>query len=305
MKNFKTLFVLLLTLFMQQVAMAQNEEVEKDAPKKIVSLQYFNNNNKMQYLLLKSILKKGKEITPVQTKTYSIYMGSAGDSNLVAAVTTDKTGRAKAFIPESLKDAWMASGSHTFLVMQGEEEVVSDYMITKSKISIDTTTEDGVHSITATVMKWGEDDWIPAPDVEMKLGIKRHGGIVTAGEEETYTTDSGGVVTVQLIRDSMPGDAKGNYLLAARVDDNDELGNLFVESSVPWGKKAVDGSQFFEQRTLWTTSLRAPFWLMGVAFSIVIGVWATIFYLLFLLRKTIKAGKSDDRNKLVGKVELA
>lgn len=304
MKNFKTLFMLLLTLFVQQIAIAQDEEEDENAPKKILSLQYFNNNNHTQYLLLRSILKKGKEITPVSSETYNIYLDSIGDPNRVATVTTDRMGRAKTFIPPSLQEAWMASGTHGFVVLKGEEEVLSDYMITKSKISIDTATEDGVHNITAKVMKWGEDSWIPAPDVEMKLGIKRHGGIITAGEDETYTTDSSGMVVVELIRDSMPGDAKGNYLLAARVDDNDELGNLLAEASVPWGKKAGPDTHFFEQRTLWTTSLRAPFWLIGMAFSIIAGVWLTIIYLLFLLRKTILAGKDGDENKLMRKVEL-
>ncbi|HCN82214.1 MAG TPA: hypothetical protein DIT07_01150, partial [Sphingobacteriaceae bacterium] len=165
-----------------------------------------------------------------------------------------------------------------------------------AKIKIDTTSEGGTRSITVQVMKYENRGWVPANEVEMKIGIKRLGGILSAGDEETYTTDSSGIVTAELTKDSLPGDEKGNIVLAARVEDNDLFGNLLVEKTVLWGVAVKPDNSFFDQRTLWTTRFRTPLWLLFIAYSIVIGVWGTIIYLIKQILKIKKMGREYDRN---------
>src|SRR5690348_4530836 len=121
-------------------ALAQNDSVK---PVTIVSLRYFNINNNMQYLLLKSASKEGRVLTPIENKTYELYLDSSVQNNFIAKVTTDEKGLAKAIIPSSLAEQWKASPRHTFVVKEGEEEVLSDYTIVKSRISLDTSTVDG------------------------------------------------------------------------------------------------------------------------------------------------------------------
>lgn len=262
-------------------------------PKKVVKLHYFNSNNNLQYLLLESMLKKGKTLTPQKNKAYQLYLDSSNVENLISKMQTDEKGKAKAFIPPPLKTVWDASAQHTFIVMSGDEEIISDYIITKSKITIDTATTDSVRNIIVTLMKWENNAWVPSPEVEMKVGIQRIGGsILSAGDEETYTTDSSGIVTVELKKDSLPGDLKGNYVLAARVEDNEEFGNLLVEKTVPWGVVTKADTNFFNQRTLWATRDRTPIWLLLMAYSIIIGVWGTLIYLVVQLIKIKKLGAS-------------
>ncbi len=187
---------------------------------------------------------------------------------------------------------WNASPQHTFVVKEGDEEVLSDYTINKAKISLDTTTVDGVKNITASVMKLNEkNQWVPVPDVEITIGVKRMNSILPAGDEPTYTTDSTGTATAELKKDSLPGDEKGNYILAAKVEDNDVVGNLRFEETVPWGVRTEIDRSFFKQRTLWSTRFRTPFWLLFTVYGIVIGVWGTLLYLVFNLVKIGKIGK--------------
>ena len=153
---------------------------------------------------------------------------------------------------------------------------------------MDTSTSEGVHSINVQVMYF-EKDWVPAKDVEMKIGVERSGGgILSAGEEATYTTDSTGMVTVEFKRDSLPGDQQGNFVLVAKVEDNDLYGNLLIKKTVPWGVVVKPETGFFNQRTLWTTRFRTPPWLLVIAYSIVISVWGTLIYLIFQLLKIKK-----------------
>lgn len=293
--NSKLLFTLLLSICCSLFSAAQDDStaVKEEEPEatEIVKLSYYSRDNSMQYLLLKAVLKKGKEQTPVKNKAFDIYLDSVADATKVGAVKTDAAGMAKTFLPPSLKEAWDAMPQHTFIVMAGDEEVINDYSITKSKITIDTATADGIRSITVTVQKQEGADWVPAADVEMKIGIQRLGGILTAGDEETYTTDSSGTVTVEVKNDSLPGDAKGNILLAVRVDDNETYGNLLTAQAAPWGVKTVADDNFFSKRTLWSTRYRTPFWLLFLAYTIVLSVWGTLIYLVFQLVKIKKLGK--------------
>ena len=270
---------------------------QEDATEPIVKLQYYNNNNAVQYLILQSELKKNKIFTPQANKLYSIYLDSSNESNLVAKLKTDATGKAKTFIGNSLKPAWDAASSHSFIVKEGDEEIISDFIIHKSRITLDTANIDGVRSITASVSKLEGSEWVPVPDVELKIGIERLGSILSAGDEEAYTTDSTGSISVDLAKTELPGDAKGNYVIAARADDHEVLGNLLIERTVPWGKATVAASGFFDQRTLWSTRFRTPYWLLIMAYSIVIGVWGSLIYLVIQIIKIKKLGGGSPKSQ--------
>ena len=163
-------------------------------------------------------------------------------------------------------------------------------MGTKTKITIDTLAGAETRTITVNVSALQNGEWMPAKDVEMKVGVARSGGILSAGDEETYTTDSSGTVNVELTKDSLPGDEKGNMVLVAKVEDNDQYGNLLVQKTVPWGVALKTDNSFFDQRTLWTTRFRAPVWLLFMAYSITIGVWGTIIYLVLQIIRIKRIG---------------
>ena len=293
MKKNKFIFLLLSLLFalLTNPVAAQKDSV---VAKELVKLKYFNDNNSVQFLILENSLKTGKKIEPLKNKVFQLYLDSNKTENLIASVTTDKNGKAKSFLPPSLKAAWEASPMHKFIAVGTgkEEETTAELEIVKAKILIDTAFEEGTRHIKVQVMKYENSEWVPANEVEMKVGIQRLGGILSAGDEETYTTDSSGTVNVELTKDSLPGDEKGNMVLVAKVEDNDQYGNLLVQKTVPWGVALKTDNSFFDQRTLWTTRFRTPFWLLFMAYSIVIGVWGTIIYLVVQIIKIKKLGTS-------------
>lgn len=277
-------------LFLVSVLMLlSNQIIAQETGKKITKLRYFTINNNVQYLLLESVLKKGKTLTPQPNQSYELYLDSAG-TNLIAKVKTDATGKAKAFIPAGLRVAWDASPQHTFIVKSGDEEIISDFIITKAKITLDTVVADGTKSLAVTVTKLENNEWVPAADVELKVGIQRLGGLIPAGEEETYTTDSTGRITAEFKRDGLPGDEHGTLTLAAKVEDNDQFGNLLVQKKAAWGIARKIDHNFFDQRTLWSTRFKTPYWLLFIAYSIIIGVWGTLIYLIRQVVKIIKLG---------------
>ena len=124
MKKFNNIFILLLsplffTLFSYIVAAQEDSVVAKE----LVKLKYFNDNNNVQFLMLENSLKTGKKIEPIRDKGFKLYLASNKTENLIASVTTDKNGKAKAILPPSLKGVWEAKPVHKFIaVAAGKEE---------------------------------------------------------------------------------------------------------------------------------------------------------------------------------------
>jgi hypothetical protein len=293
-QNIRFIYLWLPCLLLISVTAAAQDK-DSVVSKEVVKLRYFNEHNSMQYILLESTIKTGKKVTPQINKVFQLYLDSNKAENLVAKVYTGKDGKAKAFIPPALKTLWEASPKHIFIAVaeatSKEEETAYEFEMAKARLTLDTSSEEGAKSITVLAEQLVDGEWVPAPDVEMKVGVQRLGGILSAGEEETYTTDSSGSVTVEVKRDSLPGDQKGNVVLAARVDDNDMYGSLLATKTVPWGVAVKPDTGFFDQRTLWSTRFRTPLWLLMMAYAIVIGVWGTIIYLVMQIVKIKKLGK--------------
>jgi len=261
----------------------------------VMNLGYFMNNNKIIYLMVNTKTKIDKKFQPVEGMVVNLYLDSNSAGNLIGKVVTNEKGLAKTIIPPNLKNSWNGASSHTFIGISEPtkqfDETKAEAAITKTKITIDTLADAEARTITVTVSALLGDEWVPAKDVEIKVGVARSGGgILSAGDEETYTTDSTGTVNAEFKKDSLPGDQKGNIVLVAKVEDNDQYGNLLVEKTVPWGVTLKPEKNFFDQRTLWTTRFRTPFWLLFMAYSIVIGVWGTMIYLVWQIVKIKKLG---------------
>ena len=302
MKNFKRpeyfAFLLVVSMFIVTAkAVGQDEKpAEGPAPEKIVKLRYFNQDNSMQYVLVESLLKTGKKSEPRANVSLQVFLDSIANDRLVTSANTGVAGKIKAFIPPSLKEIWDASSKHSFIVVEAPETkdgegTTTSFEMEKAKLTLDTTYEEGVRNITVHVMRLEEGEWVPANEVEMKIGVERLGGVLVTGGEETYTTDSSGVATAEFTRAGIPGNENGNIVLVARVDDHELYGNLQIKKIVPWGVVTKARTDFFEQRTLWSTRAQAPIWLMLLAYSIIASVWGVLIYLVIQLFKIKKLGK--------------
>jgi hypothetical protein len=242
-----------------------------------------------------------KKFQPVKGVTVSLYLDEELADNSIGKVTTDKTGTAKAVIPPSLKTVWDEASTHTFIGVSDAtgkfDKTKTETSVTKTRITIDTIPDSKTRSVIVNVSALEENEWVPAKDVEMIIGVARLAGILNVGDEETYTTDSAGMVTAEFTRDNLPGDEHGNIALVAKVENNDQYGNLVVKKSLPWGLATKEEEHFFDQRTLWSTRFRTPWWLLFLANSIIISVWSALAYLVFQIIKIKKIGSSAQAAK--------
>ena len=292
----------LFSLCLLVVSHAGVAQADSTKPELSVTIHYFVVNNSFQYLLAETKTKVDKKWQPLKKQSLQLYLDSNKQENLISKVMTDSEGKAKAVIPSGLKSIWDASATHKFIVVtegtSKEEETTTESEITKAKLLIDTSNTDDTRTVNVQVMKFAGGNWEPVKDVDVKIGVKRFGGDLKIGDEETYTTDSLGQVSGEFKLDSLPGDAKGNLTLIAKVEDNDQLGNLSIDKTVPWGAvNTSTGVTDFGHRSLWAARGKSPVWLLIMAYSIIAAVWGVIFYLVLRIVRISKLGKKEAQMK--------
>ena len=263
-------------------------QADSTKPEVTVTIHHLVVNNNFQYLVVDAKAKVSNRWQVMKNLPVKLFLDSNSTERLISNLQTDETGKAKAIIPASLKSAWDAFTTHKFIAVTADG-TTAESAITKAKILIDTANTDGARTVNVQVMKWENNVWVPAKDVELRIGVKRLGGELKIGDEETYATDSTGSVSAEFKRDSLPADEKGNLSLVAKVEDNDNYGSLSIEKTVPWGVyfKHENG---FGERALWASRGKAPIWLYAMAYSIIVAVWGTLLYLISLIVKIKKVG---------------
>ena len=289
--NHHKLFIIMLFLF--GTAVSKINAQDSTASTTVLSVRYFLPENKIPFVDVSTKKKVGRKFEPVKGIPVNVYFSEAAEKNLLGKIITGIDGEGRVALPASFKATWDSLNEFKFVAVSdssaGVESLSGDVTIKKAILVIDTTSTEGIRTVTAQLKEKNGNEWVAVKEIEMKLGIKRRLGNLTVGDAETYTSDSTGMASAEFKRDSMPGDEKGNLILVARVEDNDNYGNLVVEKSVPWGK-SVQAETHFWHRTLWSTGNRAPLWLLFIAYSIVIGVWGTIIFLVLQIVKIKKLG---------------
>lgn len=288
-------FVIILALLLGTTVCKINAQ-DSVTSKTELSIGYFLPLNNVPYLQANAKRKVGRKFEPVKGINVNIYFDEAGATNLLGKTVTDVDGKGRIGFPSSFKNIWDSLNEFKFIALSDSSKehgpLSADITIKKAILTIDTTSVDGARTVIAELKEKSGNTWIPVKDVDMKLTIKRMLGNLSVGDAETYTSDSAGISSAEFKRDSIPGDQKGNIVLVAQVDDNDTYGNLVTEKTVDWGKAIQPAKNFFTQRTLWSTRSATPIWLLLTVFSIVIGIWATIFYLVFQILKIKKLGRA-------------
>jgi hypothetical protein len=256
-----------------------------------IAINYFVINNKVPYLMVKVNTKVNGKFTNVGGINLKLFLDKDSTGTFIGNAVTNEKGEAFANIPTSVKSEWATSVKHTFLATfagnKKYEASKAELTVAKVKILIDAGSD---KTVTASVFEMKDNIWVPVKGVDVALAVKRLASDLPINEKPTVTTDSTGKATGDFKRDSIPGDAKGNITLVAKIVDNDQYGNLIIQKNVPWGAKFVPVNTF-NKRTLFATRNKAPIWLLFIAYSIAISVWAVLIMLVFNLFKIRKLGK--------------
>ena len=182
-------------------------------------------------------------------------------------LTTDKEGKLNFKASFAGKDS-IESAEEMIVVKRGRLEIVP-------------VKEDSLLTVKVKLFDLSTGTGMPVDSTTLGVYVKRLFSALKLGEGET---DATGETTVE-IPNNLPGDAKGNLTLLARLDENETYGNLEASVIQQWGMPISDEIKELP-RALWSS--HPPIWMLITFIILVTAVWGhyiVIIFELFRLRK--------------------
>lgn len=155
-------------------------------------------------------------------------------------------------------------------------------------VKLELSTGDEIKSITAFVHSTDPAN-LPFQEVDVSFYIKREFGLMRIGETSNPTGVDGKVKVV--FPEKIIGDAEGNVILLAKVENSFIYNDAESEVIRKWGDPLVTEDEKFNQRALWGSRDKSPVWLLLLANGIIVGIWGVILYVIYNLFRIKKAGK--------------
>lgn len=261
-----------------------------------ISLAYQQLNDELPVIKVSAKTKIERRFQPVEGVEIKLFFNAESSQGFIGQVETNNHGAGSLRLPTRFKNQWDSLSSFTFIgtLTQNDrfEDQSTELEILKARIELTLNEVDSVRTIHARVLARQDTGWVAQPETEIKLVVRRLGSDLTATEEDSYTTDEKGEVSAEFAL-SIPGDALGNIMIGAKIDEHDAYGSLVSAKTATWGLPlAPDNS--FSKRTLWATRDKTPLWLLIFPNLIIISVWGIIFYLFYLITRIVKIGKASD-----------
>ena len=162
--------------------------------------------------------------------------------------------------------------------LESAEEILA---VKRARLEITPVKEDSLLTVHLKLVDISTGTETAIPETDLGVFVKRMFSALKLGEGKT---DENGEITLEIPID-LPGDAKGNITLLAKLEDNEIFGNLEAVVIQKWGVPVSDEIKELP-RALWST--HPPIWMLVtfiIVMSVVWGHYIVIIFQLFRLRK--------------------
>ena len=182
-------------------------------------------------------------------------------------LTTDKEGKLNFKASFAGKDS-----------IESAEELVS---VKRARLEITPSKEDSLLTVKVKLIDLSAGAETAVPETDLGVFVKRLFSSLKLGEGKT---DESGEASIE-IPNNLPGDAKGNITLLAKLDEHEVYGNLEAAVTQSWGIPVSDELKELP-RALWSS--HPPIWMLVTFIVLMTAVWGhyiVIIFELFRLRK--------------------
>lgn len=274
--------------------MQAQEKQEKGVIK--IDLTYHQLNNDLPVLKISTKTKKGKKFQSVEGVEVNLFFKEETSQGFMGKAKSNYYGVGSLQLPQRFRNSFDSSSSLLFIAtLTGNErfeDQSTEIEITKARIELVVEEKDSVKTMRTKVFAFQDSGWVVTPETEVKLVVRRLLSDLSATEEEFYTTDENGEAVAEFNL-SIPGDMNGNIIIGSKIVEHELFGSLTTTTVIPWGLPLVHDNSFAE-RTLWATRDKTPLWLLIFPNLIIVSVWGVIFYLIYLIGRIIKLGKTSE-----------
>jgi len=264
---------------------AQADSASKEGISITPSMQFSTVQKADSSIDLKAVLKTKIKGTPYKLPLLKVSFVAMSDSTTekkLGFVITDRNGKAVLHIKADSLPADKEGKVHFNALFGGNKQMEpaeGEATIKKARLNITATKGDSSYSVKIKLA----DALTGAPVAKTTVGIfvKRLFYPLKLGEG---TTDDSGEASIE-IPAKLPGNAKGDLDLIAKVDENETYGSLEADVHQKWGTAVSDKIQA-QPRALWSS--HPPLWMLFTFLILMTTVWGhyiVIVYQLFKLRK--------------------
>jgi hypothetical protein len=147
-----------------------------------------------------------------------------------------------------------------------------------AQIQVTFSKEDSIHTIHVKVTQTeANNDKKPVPNETVSIFVPRMLSDLKIGE---VTLDENGIGSLEYTG-GIVGDSLGNLTFIAKIEENDNFGNVQGKSNISWG---IPKQYFLAERPareLWTPI--APVWMIVTLIVMLAGVWGHYIFAVFQL----------------------
>jgi len=255
-----------------------------------IGLSYYKkaDRSKIAVALIKK-KENGKFVFAKNAKV-NFYVIHDKEEQLLKSENTDNHGQA--FI-QLQKDLPLDDSLYFTIVAKIEndplyEDAQEQIHYKDANLTLNMDPHDTARLVTAKVTEIGKDGKeMPVVGAEVKFYVQRLFGFMPASEENTITTDEKGEATFAFSK-NISGDTAGVITVAARMEDNENFGNLENKATQSWGTVLPIIKEPFP-RALFEP--HAPWPLVVTVSTLFGGVWLIYFFIFFQLGKIKKEGQ--------------
>lgn len=266
----------------QKDSMAVEEEEELISPSMdFISVQKSNNTIDLKTTIRAKI--NGSLANLHSLKVTFFALNDSSEKELGAAVT-DQYGVARL----NVKNDGLAidkEGKYHFKAFaagnKSMEKTEEELTIKKALLTLTPMKEDSLLSLQVRLVDLSTGTETPISEADIVILVKRLFKPLPVGEGKT---DEEGQTSVE-IPANLPADAKGNLQFIARLEDDENFGNLEAALVEKWGIPVSDKIEN-QPRALWSSN--PPVWMLVTFIILMVAVWGhyiVIVYELFRLRK--------------------
>jgi 5-hydroxyisourate hydrolase-like protein (transthyretin family) len=261
-----------------------------------IQLSYYKNADMSKAALAVIKVKNNEEkFVPAKNARVNFYFLDNKQQQFLKSAKTDYKGQATIMLQ---KDLPLDDSLYFTIVAKIEndsqyEDAMEQVHYKDVSLTLNLSPNDTSRMVIVKLLETGKNGKeIPVKGAELKFYVQRLFGFMPASEENNITTDENGEASFAFPK-NIPGDTAGVITVAARMEDNEQFGNVEKKATESWGTAlAVDKNPF--PRALWESS--APLPLVITVSTLFGGVWVTYFFIFFQLRKIKKEGQLTIKN---------
>lgn len=283
--------ILMLAAFLCSSTFTSRAQEEKKSIK--LDIGYSRINDETPELRATAKSKRGKKFEPVSNVDVEFFLGEQSASNSLGKSKTNRKGVASIEMPAAVASKLDSMSPFKLIAFAVESkeygEQSAEVEITKARIDLSLSEVDSTRKVNAKLLALKDGKWIEVPETEMKLFVRRALSDLPVSENALTTNETGEVSSDFNFKTAIPGDVKGNIIIGAKVEDNENYGTIVALKYAPWGTPAKADESFFE-RSLWASRDKTPIWLLVFPNLVICTVWGLIVYMIYLIFRIRQVG---------------